>query len=121
MWPTGALARQRTAAGLLRVLREWAHGWLGARGLQQRVQRQWRTSVAVAALWGGGVSPLARRGGCGAVVPLAGLPLSVGRGGEGRDGGRGGDSPLSLSGPPVMLFSGCGGVAWWPWLQGATH
>ena len=38
----------------------------------------------------GGVPPEARRGECGAAVPLAGLQLSVGRGGrEGREGGGG--------------------------------
>ena len=50
-------------------------------------------------------------GGCGAAVPLAGLLLSVGRGGERREGGRGGGCPLSPSGPPVRLPGGCGGAS----------
>ena len=60
---------------------------------------------------GGGILPLPWRRGCGAAVPLAGLWLSVGWGGERGEGGRDGGSPLSPSGSPVLLSGGCGGAA----------
>ena len=97
--PRDALAHWRKAAGLLRPLRGWAGGCLEARGVQQRVPQQWRHSLGVAALSGWGVSPRAWRGGCGAAVPLAGLWLSLGRGGG--EGGRGGGRGAPRCPPPV--------------------
>ena len=65
----------------------------------------------VAALLKGRGLPLARRGGCGTAVPLAGLWLSVGLGGERGEVGRRGGSRLSPFGAPVLLSGGCGGAA----------
>ena len=105
--PRDAIARRHSAAGLLRVLREWACGWREACGVQQRVPRQWHPSLGVAGI-SAGVSP-----------PLAWL--SVARGGRRGGGEGGGGSPLSLSGPLVLLPGRCGGAARWPRLPGASR
>ena len=105
--PRGALARRRRAAGLPRLLWEWAGSWLGARG----VRAKWRPSRGAAALSGGG-SPLARRGGVRGRHPPGRPPTVCWLGGGVRgEGGRGGGSLLSHSGPPVLLSGGCGEVA----------
>ena len=83
----GPLERRRRAAGLLQALQEWVGGRLEALGVQHSLSRLWRPPLGVVALPGGGSPPWARRGGCGATAPLAGLWLFAGRGGE-RGGGR---------------------------------
>ena len=64
-------------------------------------------------LRGGGISLAPAGGGRNrADVPLAGLWLSAGWGGErGEGGGSCRGSPPSSFGPPVPSSSGCGGVA----------
>ena len=99
--PWCALAPRRRATRLPRALREWGGSRLEAGGVQQRLPRQWRPPLGVAALPRGGRPPVPGGGGAGPPPPwpASGCLRAKGREGGGEQGGERGP-PRSTSPVP---------------------